>query len=132
MSTPLKRYLVAAFGSFILGTFVITLLLSLFGHFWLVSFSLAVIWSICIQLLAWGIAYVLFPVSTSRFQEKLRSSYGSPLAEVGREFDRRLGFEIDAAKPSAARARLLGGVVIVLMLAAGLTSSWILVTTIDH
>jgi hypothetical protein len=128
----LKRYLVIAFGSFIVGTVAITLLLTLLGHWWLVSVSMGLIWSICILLLGWGLTYVLWPVGTSRFQERLRSSYSPNLAEVGREFDRRLGFGIDPAKPAAGRARMLGIVVIAIILAAGLSSSWILLTTLDH
>lgn len=128
----LKRYLVIAFGSLIVGTVAITLLLTLLRHWWLVSLSIGLIWSICILLLGWGLAYVLWPVGTSRFQERLRSSYSPHLAEAGREFDRRLGFEMDPAKPAAGRARMLGIVVIVIILASGLSSSWILFTTLDH
>ncbi len=110
----------------------ITVLLSLLGHWWPVSLSLALTWSICIQLVVWGLAYVLWPVGTSRFQERLRSSSSPHIAQAGREFDRRLGFEIDPAKPDARRARMLGVVVIVMMLATGLSSSWILLTTLDR
>ena len=74
---------------------------------------------------------MLWPVGTSRFQERLRNAYGPNLAQVGREFCRRLGFEIDPAKPSPGRARLLGAVVIVAILAAGISASWI-VSTVDH
>ncbi len=132
MPLLLRRYLIGAFGAFIGGIAVITVLLSVLGHLWLVAFGLAFIWSLSLQFLAWGMAYVLWPASTSRFQERLRSSYGPPLAQLGRGFDRRLGFEIDPDKPSVGRARLLGAVVIALMLTAGVSSSWILLTTIDH
>lgn len=128
----LTRYLSVALISFLGSMALIAVVLVLLGHIWPLALGLGLIWSLCLQFLAWGIAYVLWPVGTSRFQERLRRSYGSPLSQIGRDFDRRLGFEIDPANPSVRQGRLLGLVVIVMMLAAGLGSSWLLLFTIGH
>jgi len=128
----LRRYFVMAFLALLLAVVVLTALISLAGHSLLIGLALALIWSLCLQIGAWGIAYVLFPTQAVQFQEKLRNAYPPPLQQMGREFDRSLGFQLDPKKPAIGRARLLGAVVVTLMLSAGALSSWILVASLDH
>ena len=130
--TLLTRLFVGLTAAFILSVAVITLLLSVLGHYWLIALVLAVIWSICLVFLVFGLGYVLFPVSAVRFQERLRSAYPQSIAAFGRSFDRSFGFDIDPKAPSVARARLLGGLVAVMMLSVGIAASWILIASLDH
>src|SRR6266446_2695633 len=128
----LTRLFAGLAAAFVLSVTVITIVLSRFGHYWPIALVLAVIWSICLVFLILGLGYVLFPVSAVRFQERLRSAYPPSIAAFGRSFDRSFGFDIDPKAPSIARARLLGGVVAVMMLAVGIAASWILLASLDH
>ena len=125
----MARYLLAAFGSLVAAFVVISLVLLLLGQLWFVALALGAIWAVCLLFLAWGVAYVLWPLPTARFQEKLRSSYGAPFAAFGRQFDRRLGLGVAGADASSGKARLEGAVLIALMITVGVIASWILLAS---
>jgi len=126
------RYLVVAFGSLVACFVAISLVLLLLGQLWFVALALGAIWAICLQFLAWGVAYVLWPLRMTRFQEKLRPSYGARFADFGRQFDRRLGIGVDGANQSIGRARLEGIVIIALMITVGLVATWILIASFQR
>lgn len=126
----LTRYLVGSIGAYVGGVIVITMLLILLGHIWFVSVGLALIWSLCLQLIAWGSAYVLWPDATRRIQARMRSSYPPSVADFGRRLDRSVGLEIEDSKSSVARLRALGGLGIAVMLVVGLAGSWVILAAI--
>lgn len=128
----LTRYVAGAFGAFIGGVIVITLLFSLLGHLWFVSLGLGLIWSLCLQVAAWGSAYVFWPKATSQFQARLRNSYPQSVVEVGRRLDRSVGLEIEGPNSSTARLRILGIVVVAIMLVLGLAASWVILAAIGQ
>lgn len=132
VASLLKRYLVVSFVSMVGVTTVITFLLLYLHHFWLVSFALGFIWALCIQPLGWGLAHLLLPHRAIQFREALRDSYGTAFAQPGRAIDRRLGLAVDPANPSNGQARLIGVALMAFGLAVGLSSSWILLLTVDH
>lgn len=126
----LSRYLVGAFGAFIGGVIVITVVFTLLGHLWFVSIGLGLIWSLCLQVAAWGSAYVVLPEATRQFQARLRNSYPQSVVEVGRRLDRSVGLEIEGPNSSTARLRVLGIVVVALILVVGFAASWVLLIAI--
>lgn len=126
----LARYLVGAFGAFIAGVIVITLVFTLAGNLWFVSVGLGVIWSLCLQVVAWGLAYALWPNATREFQARLRDSYPQSVVEVGRRLDRSVGLEIEGPNSSVPRLRALGIAVVAVILVVGLAGSWVLLVTI--
>ena len=80
------RYLIAAFANFIAGIIVITLLLSLLGHALFVALTLGFIWSLCLQFLAWGTAFVLWPVGGDLLCQWSRHRCGvNPISRVSRK-----------------------------------------------
>jgi len=128
----LARYLVGTLGAYVGGVILFTGLLIVLGHFWFVSIGLALIWSLCLQLIAWGLAYTLWPSATSRIQTRLRSSLPPSVTGVGRRLDRSVGLQIEDSKVSVARLRALGIVVIAVMLALGLAGSWVILSAIGQ
>jgi hypothetical protein len=128
----MARYLLAAFGSLVAGFVVISLVLLLRGQLWFVALALGAIWAVCLEFLAWGVAYVLWPLPTARFQERLRTSYGAPFADFGRQFDRRLGLGVSGDEPSTNKARLEGVAIIALMVTVGVVASWILLASFQR
>ena len=128
----LARFFAGTLTAMVLAAIVIAVALVLAGHVWFVAFGLGCIWSFCLVFIGLGLAYLLWPVATSRFQAKIRSEYGAPIAEMARRLDRSLGLEIESAQLPALRLRLLGAVVIVIMLAAAVAATWLLVAAIEH
>jgi hypothetical protein len=128
----LTRYLVGAAGAFIGGAIVITLLFALLGHLWFVSLGLGLIWSLCLQVAAWGSAYVFWPEATRQFQARLRNSYPQSVVEVSRRLDRSVGLEIEGPISSTARLRALGIVIVAVMFVVGLAASWVILAAIGH
>lgn len=128
----LTRYLVGTMGAYVGGVIVITMLLIFLGHLWFVSLGLAIIWSLCLQLVAWGLAYALWPDSTRRIQARMRSSFPPSVTDVGRRLDRSVGLDIEDSKSSIARLRILGILVIAVMLVVGLAGSWVILAAIGQ
>lgn len=126
----LARYLAGAFGAFIGGVIVITIAFTLAGHLWFVSLGLGLIWSLCLQVVGWGLAYVLWPYATREFQARLRDSYPHSVVEVGRRLDRSMGLEIEGPNSSVARLRALGIAVVAVILVVGLAGSWVILVAI--
>jgi hypothetical protein len=129
----LTRYLVGAVGAFIGGAIIITILFALLGHLWFVSLGLGLIWSLCLQIVAWGSAYVFWPDATRQFQARLRNSYPQSVVEVSRRLDRSVGLEIEGPNlSSTARLRALGIVLVAVMVVVGLAASWVILAAIGH
>jgi hypothetical protein len=122
----LTRLLLIATSSFVIGSLIITVVLLLAGLFWPVALILGFVWSLCLLFLAVGVSLVLWPVHTNRLQLRIRNAIGMDFAEVGRRIDRPLGLDIEEARRSVSRQRVLGVLTIVVMLTTGLIATWAL------
>jgi len=119
-----KRYLVAAFGSLFAVAFLIAVVLRSSHHSWIVSIPVAVWWSACLQLVAWGVAQVVAPDRTYRFREKLRAADSSRVGAAARAIDERFGFEGGPRNGSYLRARVLGAVIAIGLIVLALALGW--------
>ena len=128
----LTRFLVGTMGAYVGGVIVITMLLIFLGYIWFISLGLAIIWSLCLQLVAWGLAYAFWPDSTRRIQARMRSSFPPAVIDVGRRLDRSVGLEIEDSKSSTARLRILGILVTAAVLVIGLAGSWVILAAIGQ
>ena len=128
----LTRLLVGTLGAYVGGVIVITVLLIFVGHTWFISLGLGIIWSLCLQLVAWGLAYAFLPESTRRIQARMRSLFPPAVIDAGRRLDRSVGLEIEDSKSSTARLRILGILVIAVVLVVGLAGSWVILAAIGQ